>query len=222
MTLPRVEFLSIETVLRLHEIAIADQGGEVSIRDRGLLDSALAMPRHQFEGKYLHSTVPAMAGAYAFHIAKNHPFVDGNKRAAFSAMVAFMTLNGWRLDADPVEAEQTIVQLAAGKLDKDGLTLWIVRNSHEKPRLELRDFFQSLDWRQICTVVGGAVASGSEQEASATLEEADRAIPLAGELRRLASAMKESGEEAPYGVLNAISVVLVGIYRVAEDRGYEW
>jgi death-on-curing protein len=131
MTRARVEFLQIETVLRLHEIAIADQGGDSSIRDQGLLESALAVPQQQFAGEFLHPTIPSMAAAYAFHIARNHPFLDGNKRAAFSAMVAFLTLNGWRFDADPVDAERMIVGLASGIVDKESLHSWVLKNCHE-------------------------------------------------------------------------------------------
>lgn len=130
MTPPKVEFLEIDTVLRLHEIAIADQGGDSSIRDRGLLESALAVPQQQFAGEFQHPTIPSMAAAYAFYIARNHPFLDGNKRAAFSAMVAFLTLNGWQFDADPADAERMIVGLAAGTVDKESLHSWVLQNCH--------------------------------------------------------------------------------------------
>jgi death on curing protein len=66
-----------------------------------------------------------MAAEYAFHIAKNHPFVDGNKRAAFSSMIAFLLLNGWRLNASEADAESTIVRLAAGEISKQQLTEWV-------------------------------------------------------------------------------------------------
>ena len=78
---PLPRFLSVDDVLILHAIAIEDQGGEPSIRDRAMLESAVATPEQQFAGRYLHEDIPAMAAAYAFHICMNHPFVDGNKRA---------------------------------------------------------------------------------------------------------------------------------------------
>ena len=84
------KFLSVEDVLTLHAIAIEDQGGDPTLRDRALLDSAVAAPQQQFGGEYLHADIPAMAAAYAFHISKNHPFLDGNKRAAIAAMIAFL------------------------------------------------------------------------------------------------------------------------------------
>ena len=86
MTGPR--FLSVADVLVLHAIAIEDQGGDASIRDPGALDSAVAQPMQQFGGQFLHEDIPAMASAYAFHICMNHPFLDGNKRAATAAMIA--------------------------------------------------------------------------------------------------------------------------------------
>ncbi len=79
MNLPP-RFLSVDDVVTLHQIAIENQGGDSSIRDRSLLESAIAMPTQQFGGKYLHADIPAMAAAYAFHICMNHPFIDGNKR----------------------------------------------------------------------------------------------------------------------------------------------
>ena len=75
-------FLSVDDVLVLHAIAIEDQGGDPLLRDHGLLESAVATPAQQFGGQYLHEDIPAMAAAYAFHICKNHPFADGNKRTA--------------------------------------------------------------------------------------------------------------------------------------------
>jgi len=70
------------------------------------------------EGKFLHADIPMMAAAYAFHICKNHPFVDGNKRAATAAMIAFLSDNGWSFDATADEAEPAILQLAVGSMDK--------------------------------------------------------------------------------------------------------
>jgi death-on-curing protein len=76
---PPPRFLSVDDVMTLHRIAIEDQGGDPALRDRGLLESAMAMPQQQFGGAYLHDSIPAMAAAYAFHVCKNHPFADGNK-----------------------------------------------------------------------------------------------------------------------------------------------
>jgi death-on-curing protein len=127
---PAPRFLTIENVLLLHAIAIEDQGGDPSLRDRALLESAIATPSQQFGGQYLHDDIPAMAAAYAFHICKNHPFVDGNKRAATAAMIAFLSDNGWTFDATADEAEPVIVRLAAGETDKTAFTEWARRFIH--------------------------------------------------------------------------------------------
>lgn len=79
--IPAIRFLTAEDICRLHALAIEDQGGDNRLRDRGLLDSAIAMPRQQFSGQYLHSDIPSMAAAYTFHTCGNRPFMDGNKRA---------------------------------------------------------------------------------------------------------------------------------------------
>ncbi|MEK6702829.1 MAG: type II toxin-antitoxin system death-on-curing family toxin [Planctomycetota bacterium] len=120
-----INFLSVETILKLHAIAIEDQRGDPSLRDRGLLESAVGMPMQQFAGEFLHPDIPAMAAAYAFHICGNHPFVDGNKRAGLAAMLAFLVDNGWTFGADEVETETMIVRLASGLVPKDELTAWV-------------------------------------------------------------------------------------------------
>jgi death on curing protein len=128
---PSPRFLSVEDVLKLHAIAIEDQGGDSTLRDRALLESALAQPAQQFTGKYLHTDIPAMAAAYAFHVCKNHPFVDGNKRAATAAMIAFLSDNGWTFTATADEAEPVILQLAAGSIDKNAFTEWARNYMHK-------------------------------------------------------------------------------------------
>jgi death on curing protein len=118
-------FLSMEDVLLLHTDTIDIDGGSHGVRDHGLLDAAVAMPRQQFGGEYLHGDLPAMAAAYMFHIAQNHPFVDGNKRAAVLSALAFLSLNGIQEFPDPKELESTTLQVAAGEMGKDALVRWI-------------------------------------------------------------------------------------------------
>ena len=125
-------FLSVDDILTLHAIAIEDQGGDSSVRDRALLESAIATPAQQFSGQYLHEDIPAMAASYAFHICMNHPFVDGNKRAGAAAMIAFLSDNGWSFDAATDEAETMILQLAAGALDKAAFTAWVRKHVHQQ------------------------------------------------------------------------------------------
>jgi len=128
-----IRFLTVDDVITLHAIAIEDQSGDSPIRDRNLLESAVAMPRQGFGGQYVHESIPAMAAAYAFHLCMNHPFVDGNKRAAFAALLAFLVDNGWRLAADNTLAEQAVVNLAAGSTSKEQFTAWVSENAHPTP-----------------------------------------------------------------------------------------
>ena len=123
-----VLFLSVDDVLLLHRDTIDSDGGSPGVRDHGLLDAAVAMPRQQFGGKYLHEDVAAMAAAYMFHIAQNHPFVDGNKRAAVLSALAFLSVNGIQELPDPKDLESITFQVAAGELGKDVLTKWIRKN----------------------------------------------------------------------------------------------
>jgi death on curing protein len=90
-------FLFLSEVLRLHEDVIASFGGSLGIRDEGLLESALAQPQATFGGEFLHATIYEQAAAYLYHLAMNHPFIDGNKRTAFAVMDTFLRLNGYQL-----------------------------------------------------------------------------------------------------------------------------
>lgn len=123
-----ITFLSVDDVLLLHTDTIDIDGGSHGVRDHGLLDAAVAMPRQQFGGKYLHEDVAAMAAAYMFHIAQNHPFIDGNKRAAVLSALAFLSVNGIQELPDPKDLESITFQVAAGELGKDVLTKWIRKN----------------------------------------------------------------------------------------------
>lgn len=118
-------FLSVDDVLLLHADTIDIDGGSHGVRDHGLLDAAVAMPRQQFSGAYLHEDLAAMAAAYLFHIAQNHPFVDGNKRAAAMATLSFLVANGIAGLPAPQQLEVNTRQVAAGKLSKDALTQWL-------------------------------------------------------------------------------------------------
>jgi len=118
-------FLSVEDVLLLHTDTIDIDGGSHGVRDHGLLDAAVAMPRQQFGGAYLHEDIAAMAAAYLFHIAQNHPFVDGNKRAAVMSALAFLSANGVPLVMAPSDLETITLEVAAGEMAKDKLTNWL-------------------------------------------------------------------------------------------------
>ena len=127
---PTPRFLSVEDVLALHAITVEDQGGDRTLRDRGLLESAVGTPSQQFSGQYLHADIPALAAAYAFHISKNHPFVDGNKRTAFAAMYTFLAINDVRLTASAGETEDFLVNLyGTGSFDFEHLCRWLRGNA---------------------------------------------------------------------------------------------
>ncbi len=106
---------------------MAQFGGARGLRDAGLFDSALARPQHQFHFEGCND-LASLAAAYGFGLARNHPFVDGNKRIAFLAVGIFLAMNGRELHADPLEAIQTIVALAMGKLDEEGFAIWVRHN----------------------------------------------------------------------------------------------
>src|ERR1041384_6333592 len=91
-----VHFIPKEVVLTIHAGLLQRYGGEPGLRDAGLLESALSQPEMTFGGKYRHRTLFEKAAAYGFHVCKNHPFVDGNKRVAFVLMDVFLQKNGWK------------------------------------------------------------------------------------------------------------------------------
>ena len=127
-----IAFLSVEDVLLLHSDTMSHEGGLSGIRDHGLLDAAVAMPRQQVGGEYLHPDVPAMATAYLYHLAQNHPFHDGNKRVAVMAAYVFLDVNGWDLNVPPSELESISRQVASGETKKDDVIKWM--EQYARPR----------------------------------------------------------------------------------------
>jgi death-on-curing protein len=119
-------WLDVEIVVDLHAEQLALFGGPDGIRDQGMLESALDRPVNKFA--YGETDLAALAAAYAFGIAKNHPFVDGNKRAAFGSLIVFLGLNGVDFLVPPENATAMILSLAAGEENEAGLTRWIRDN----------------------------------------------------------------------------------------------
>jgi len=117
-------------LLLLHDESIAEHGGASGIRDQGLLDSALARPLNLVA--YGSPDWAELAASYGVGLAKNHAFVDGNKRAAFLAVGLFLALNGRRLVATQAEATMTMLAVAAGSLDEPALATWL--RSHTQAR----------------------------------------------------------------------------------------
>lgn len=124
-------WLTSGDILGLHAEQLAIFGGPEGIRDRGMLESALARPINRWN--YGESDRAELAAAYAFGIAKNHPFVDGNKRAAFAAMMTFLRVNGVRFSPEPSEAAAAILALASGEIDEAGLARWIADRMPDQP-----------------------------------------------------------------------------------------
>ncbi len=110
-------------VLAVHDEQLAEHGGAAGVRDAGLLESALARPRNL--AHYGEPDACELAAAYAFGLAKNHPFVDGNKRSAFVATELFLMLNGWQLSASDEACVMVMLSLAAGEIDEDGFSKWL-------------------------------------------------------------------------------------------------
>jgi death-on-curing protein len=121
------EWLDIGIVLDFHAEQLALFGGADGIRDHGLLESALARPINKFA--YGETDISILAAAYGFGIARNHPFVDGNKRTALASMVVFLGLNGMDLDAPQETATAIVLSLAAGEISEDVLARWIAEHS---------------------------------------------------------------------------------------------
>src|SRR5262249_16339556 len=142
--------------------------------------------------------IPAMAGAYAFHICKNHPFVDGNKRAGFGSMLAFLADNAWAFDAPLDEAEQTVLALASGTVSTDTLIDWVRKHARAKPSLELRDFMASLTYSRISDFLRSGLVDPDETRAHegrfATMLEAAQSIPAINEANLGAMAAESEGK----------------------------
>lgn len=118
----RPAFLTVEQVSAVHDRVIAEFGGEPGVLDQGLLESAVAIPAARFEAAFLHESLAAMAAAYLFHICRNHPFVDGNKRTALAAAEVFLALNGRRLQATNQQVFELVQAVAAGDIGKAQVT----------------------------------------------------------------------------------------------------
>jgi death-on-curing protein len=112
------EFLTLDDVLETHAEQIAVYGGGDGIRDTGLLESAIAQPQAMFDGEYLHADIFEMAAAYLFHIVKNHPFVDGNKRVGLEAALLFLEINGHSVESTNEALADLVLQTAQSQATK--------------------------------------------------------------------------------------------------------
>jgi len=119
-------WLSYEQVVAIHSRQLRRFGGAPGLRDEGMLRSELKRPINKWQ--YEQAELPELAAAYAFGLAKNHAFVDGNKRIAFMAMIVFLRLNGIQFAPQPAHATAIILALAAGEVSEESLTRWIRDN----------------------------------------------------------------------------------------------
>lgn len=220
-SLARPRFVTSEEALGWHATLIARYGGSPGLRDPGLLESALAQPGQAFDAQYMHEFPFGMAAAYAFHIAKNHAFVDGNKRLALFCCGAFLRMNGWDLRSAETEAATQIVALIEETVDKQGMTKWLSEHCQPRPSLELRDFFALLGYAELSTMFSSLVA-GQVPERVATIMEAGEAIPAIDQANQGAVSAERAGKPENARILRHHALLLTAVYRVAEDMGYDW
>ena len=120
-----MKILKKRQILMLHSVLIAESGGSDGVRDEGLLDSAVNTPFQTFSGQDLYPTVLEKAVRLGFGLIRNHPFIDGNKRIGTHAMLVFLNLNSITLSYEDDELISTILSVASGEMDADGLLKWI-------------------------------------------------------------------------------------------------
>src|SRR5437867_3664180 len=126
-------FLGLDEVLEIHRDQIERYGGALGVRDRGLLESALAMPRAGSQGVYFHADVHEMAAAYLYHIVQNHPFVDGNKRVGTMAAYVLLRLNGLDLTASNPEIVELVLGVAEGRVGKAAVAAFFRGHAVDRP-----------------------------------------------------------------------------------------
>lgn len=216
-------FVSLDEAVAWHEIGIVQYGGSFGIRDQGALEAALAMPRQAFGGEFAHAFPFEMAAAYAFHLAKNHPFVDGNKRIALMCCGAFLRMNGWNLVSSGVVAADQILALVEGKMDKTEFADWLSRTCIARPSIELRDFFASLTAEHLEKWASPAIdVTQTREQFAASGAEAMLHIPLIRQLQTAKVEADAAGQSELGHGHHGVVVFLTAIYRIAEDMGYEW
>jgi death-on-curing protein len=126
-----MRYLALAEVVELHRRLLEATGGAAGIRDLGALESAIAQPKMMFAAVDLYPTLVEKAAALCFSLVDNHPFVDGNKRVGHAAMETFLVLNGAEVDAGLGDQERVMLDLAAGRIDRDQLADWL--RQHLKP-----------------------------------------------------------------------------------------
>lgn len=126
----KIQFLTFDDVVEIHEYQIETFGGSNGLRDVELLKSAIGMPESTFGGAFLHPTIYEMAAAYMYHLVENHPFVDGNKRVGAMAALVFLDINGIEFDATDELFIEMVLKVASSKMLKAEITLLLKEHSH--------------------------------------------------------------------------------------------
>lgn len=128
-----MRWLQLAEVLELHRRLLAQSGGSPGLRDLGLLEASLALPRQSFAGADLYPGLIAKAAALGFSLIQNHPFVDGNKRIGHAALELTLVLNGLELTAGVDAAEAAVLSVASGAMDRESFTRWVMDNHRPLP-----------------------------------------------------------------------------------------
>lgn len=217
----RPRFITLSEALAFHALWIDEYGGSHGLRDQSLLESALAHPQAGFGDTRVHECPFGMAAAYAFHIAKNHPFVDGNKRAALGCCAVFLRMNGWNLRSEQEVAADQSLKLIDGSLNKEMFAQWLETRSKARVSWELRDFVQGLNAGQF-NDIDKSLPVGSPSEKSATLHELLESVPIARSLLATFNRHKAEGDEAKMLITAGMLGMLLRMYRIAEEGGYDW
>lgn len=215
-------FLTLDEIHTIHEMSLYRYGGAEGILNQGLLESALAQPEQAFGGQYAHEFPFGMAAAYGFHLAKNHAFRDGNKRVAFGAMFTFLRLNNWHLTANQDLAGDTMLGVAAGTINKEQLSQWTEQWSRAMLALELREFLRNLNYAQLASMFRSVSNERTPESRAASMIEAMEVIPCVTQAAVGAMEAEMGGDHASAAVLRQHAILLTAIYRLAEDKGYEW
>ena len=127
--MPEPIWISVDLALAIHQRQLAEHGGSDGVRDRALLDSALDRPRQLYAFSDPTPPVPELAAAYAIGIARNHAFIDRNKRTAYAVCRSFMVLNGFDITATRENRYEMFLALAASEIDDEHFAEWLTRNS---------------------------------------------------------------------------------------------
>ena len=126
-------FLTLDEVLALHQDQIRRYGGTPGIRDQGLLSSALGTVTATFGGEFLHPNLNEMAAAYLFHIAQNHPFLDGNKRVGLAAALIFLWMNDLEVEANGADLTELVLGVAEGRVSKSEVAVFFQSHTRSVP-----------------------------------------------------------------------------------------